>query len=183
MRTADEFGVLARDLNVFLDRISRLVEELDTVLRKVVNVNDDIITIQHDLRSRIDGVVRSTRAIERNAMLTAKREPKLSDAWFDAVKRSVIELDAELSRVKAAPGAEPLLENLRSVVANAEVQIKNSEQVYQSLADLGDEADALRHPMAEMTRLEERMQTIIETGSQLVGRLRPPADDYPKRRI
>ena len=183
VRTADEFGVLARDLNVFLDRISRLVEELDTVLRKVVNVNDDIITIQHDLRSRIDGVVRSTRAIERNAMLTAKREPKLSDAWFDAVKRSVIELDAELSRVKAAPGAEPLLENLRSVVANAEVQIKNSEQVYQSLADLGDEADALRHPMAEMTRLEERMQTIIETGSQLVGRLRPPADDYPKRRI
>jgi len=40
VRTADEFGVLARDLNVFLDRISRLVEELDTVLHKVVNVNE-----------------------------------------------------------------------------------------------------------------------------------------------
>jgi len=53
------------------------------------------------------------------------------------------------------------------------VQIKNSELVYLSLADLGDEADALRRPMAEMSRLEERMQAIIETGSQLVGRLRP----------
>ncbi len=181
VRTADEFGVLARDLNVFLDRISRLVEELDTVLRKVVNVNDDIIQIQFDLRSRIDSVVQNTRTIERNAMLTAKREPKLSDAWFDAVKRSVIELDAELAKARATPGAEPLLENLRSVVANAEEQIKNSEQVYLSLADLGDEADALRHPMAEMVRLEERMQAIIDTGSQLVGRLRH-ADDYERYR-
>ena len=181
VRSADEFGVLARDLNVFLDRISRLVEELDTVLRKVVNVNDNIIQIQTDLRSRIDNVVQNTRAIERNAMLTAKREPKLSDAWFDAVKRSVVELDAELARVKATPGAEPLLDNLRAVVANAEVQIENSEQVYLSLADLGDEADSLRHPMAEMTRLEERMQTIIETGTQLVGRLRPSVDDARRR--
>jgi len=181
VRTADEFGVLARDLNVFLDRINRLIEELDTVLRKVVNVNDDIIQIQMDLRSRIDSVVQNTRTIERNAMLSAKQEPKLSDAWFDAVKRSVVELDAELARARVAPGAEPLLENLRSVVANAEVQIRNSEQVYLSLADLGDEADALRRPMAEMTRLEERMQAIIETGSKLVRRLRPSGSDDRRR--
>ena len=181
VRTADEFGVLARDLNVFLDRISRLVEELDTVLHKVVDVNDDIIQIQLDLRTKIDTVVQNTRTIERNAMLTAKREPKLSDAWFDAVKRSVAELDAEIGRVNANTGAEPLLENLRSVVANAEEQIKNSEQIYTSLADLGDEADALRHPMAEMTRLEERMQAIIETGSQLVGRLRHTDEDEHKK--
>jgi len=181
VRTADEFGVLARDLNVFLDRISRLVEELDTVLRKVVNVNDDIIQIQFDLRSRIDSVVKNARTIERNAMLTTRREPKLSKEWFNAVKRSVAELDAELARARTTPGAEPLLRNLRSVVANAEVQIQNSEQVYLSLANLGDEADALRSPMAEMARLEERMQAIIETGSQLVGRLRPAEDDGRKQ--
>jgi len=173
VRTADEFGVLARDLNVFLDRISRLIEELDTVLRKVVHVNDDIIQIQLDLRSRIDRVVNNTRTIERNAMLTAKREPRLSHAWFDAIKRSVIELDAELARVVDAPGAEPLLENLRLVVENAEEQIRNSEDIYLSLADLGDEADALKQPMSEMTRLEERMNAIIETGTELVRRLRP----------
>lgn len=173
VRTADEFGVLARDLNVFLDRISRLVEELDGVLHKVVNVNDDIINIQGDLRSRIDNVVQNTRNIERAAMITAKREPKLSDDWFDAVKRSILELDAELMKVNVSPRATPLLNNLRAVVANAEVQINNSERVYLALADLGDEADALKTPMAEMIRLEERMQAIIETGTQLVGRLRP----------
>lgn len=186
INSADEFGVLARDLNIFLDRISRVVEELDVVLHRVVDVNDNIIQIQMDLRSRIDSVVQNTRSIERNAMLSAKREPKLSDEWFDAIKRSVIELDAELAKVKSNPGAEPLLENLRSVVVNAEEQIKNSEQVYLSIADLGDEADALRRPMSEMTRLEERMQAIIEAGSQLIGRLRPtddrPADDRNDRR-
>ena len=46
IRTADEFGALARDLNVFLDRINRLVGELDDVMRKVVAVNDDIIGVQ-----------------------------------------------------------------------------------------------------------------------------------------
>jgi len=151
------------------------------VLRKVVNVNDDIIQIQFDLRSRIDSVVKNARTIERNAMLTTRREPKLSKEWFNAVKRSVAELDAELARARTTPGAEPLLKNLRSVVANAEVQIQNSEQVYLSLANLGDEADALRSPMAEMARLEERMQAIIETGSQLVGRLRPAEDDGRKQ--
>ena len=172
VRTSDEFGVLARDLNVFLDRISRLVLELDTVLRKVVDVNDDIIQIQTDLRTQIDSVVQNTRTIERNAMLSAKREPRLSNAWFDAVKNSVAELDAELARANKAPGADKLLENLRAVVGNAEEQIKNSERMYVALAQLGDEAAALKGSMSEMTRLEERMKTIIETGSQLVGRLR-----------
>jgi len=63
------------------------------------------------------------------------------------------------------------------VVTNAEEQIRNSEQIYLSIADLGDEADALRRPMSEMTRLEERMQAIIETGSQLIGRLRTSDDE------
>lgn len=173
VRTADEFGVLARDLNVFLDRISRLIQELNTVLSKVVDVNDDIIQVQVDLRSQIDKVVYNTRTLERNAMITAKREPRLSNAWFDAVKRSVEELDAELARVQGSQRAEPLLENLRSVVVNAEAQIKNSERIYLALAELGDEAEALKGSMSEMTRLEERMKTIIETGTQLVGRLQP----------
>jgi len=172
VRTPDEFGVLARDLNVFLDRITRLVDELNTMLHKVVDVNDDIIQIQIDLRSKIDSVVKNTRSIERNAMLSAKGEAKLSEAWFDAVKHSVADLDTVLAKIDNIPGAQPLLENLHSVVANAEEQIKNSEQLYLSIADLGDEADALRRPMSEMTRLEERMQAIIETGSQLIGRLR-----------
>ena len=178
VRTSDEFGVLARDLNVFLDRINRLVQELDTVLNSVVEVNDDIVQIQIDLRSQIDRVVSNTRDIERNAMLSAKQEPRLSHEWFDAVKRSVAELDNALAETNNAPAAEVLLENLRSVVVNAETQIRNSENIYFSLAELGDETTGLKDSMSEMIRLEERMKTIIHTGTQLVRRLRP-VDNRP----
>lgn len=173
VRTADEFGVLARDLNVFLDRISRLVQELDQVLNQVVEVNDDIIKIQVDLRSQIDDVVKNTRGLERSAMINAKQEPRLSNAWFDATKRSVAELDSALAGVNHAPEAEAVLKNLRSVIENAEAQIRNSEQLYGSLAQLGDEAVVLKESMAEMIRLEERMKGIVDTGSRLVRRLRP----------
>ncbi len=180
VRTADEFGVLARDLNVFLDRINILVRELDTVLFRVVEVNDDIIQIQTDLRSQIDRVVSNTRNLERNAMLNAKKEPRLSHEWFDAVKDSVARLDTALANAPETPEASALLENLRAVITNAEAQIQNSEEVYVSLAELGDDTVDLKDSMSEMVRLEERMKSIIDTGTQLVRRLRPsnrrPAD-------
>ncbi|MEP4246816.1 HAMP domain-containing protein [Tateyamaria sp.] len=173
VKTADEFGVLARDLNVFLDRISLLVDELDLVLRRVVSVNDDIIQVQISLRDQIDTVVSKSRSLERGAMLTAKREPRLSSEWFDAMRKSIAELDAAMASVEGAPEAGSLVETLRSVVAGAEAQIEGSEQLYGELTVLGDEAEQLKNGIAEMTRLEERMKTVIETGSKLVSRLRP----------
>ena len=173
VRTSDEFGVLARDLNVFLDRIGRLVEELSQVLNRVVDVNDDILQVQGDLRAQVDGVVSRSRSLERDAMFRAKREPRLSNAWFDSVKHSIASVDEALSGVNASPEASQLLEDLRAVVANAEDQISNSEHLYLSLGKLGDEAEMLKGPLAEMTRLEERMVGIIDTGTGLVSRLSP----------
>ena len=143
------------------------------MLGKVVNVNDDILQVQGVLRKQIDQVVLTSRTLERDAMFRTKRDPRLSDAWFDSVKRSVSELDNAITGVDAAPESAELLNQLRTVVLNAEEQIKSAERIYVGLADLGDEAETLKSPMAEMTRLEERMQIIIETGTGLVHRLRP----------
>lgn len=173
VRTADEFGVLARDLNVFLDRIGRLVEELGQVLNRVVTINDDILQVQGDLRGQIDRVVSRSRALERDALFRAKREPRLSNVWFDSVKRSIAQLNDTVSNSEASLEANDLVEELRAVVNNAEEQIANTEQLYHALAELGDDAETLKGPMAEMTRLEERMQSIIETGEGLVRRLSP----------
>ncbi|MDZ7710571.1 MAG: methyl-accepting chemotaxis protein [Roseovarius sp.] len=174
IRTADEFGVLARDLNLFLDRVCRLMEELDAVLQRVVAVNADIVSIQGDLRDRIDGVTSRIRHLERSAMLSAKAEPRLSQAWFDTARRAVADLEA---RSKAAPEGTDIgdmLEDLRAVVGNAEAQIETSEQVFADLGELGDESEKLKRAMAEMIRLEERMEGIVETGSVLVQRIKPP---------
>lgn len=172
IRTADEFGVLARDLNLFLDRVCRLMEELDQVLARVVSVNADIVKIQSDLRDRIDSLTGRIRRLERSAMLSAKAEPRLSQAWFDAARRAVSDLEAR--RADAGEGdIGSIVEDLRAVVTNAEAQIETSERVFADLGELGDESEKLKRAMAEMIRLEERMEGIVETGSVLVQRIRP----------
>jgi hypothetical protein len=175
IRTADEFGALARDLNLFLDRIGGLVGELDAVMRKVVSVNDDIISIQSDLRERIDGMVSGVRHLERDAMLSAKREPRLSNAWFEAMRQSVEDLATSLGPAQDSPRANGLVQALRDVIGDAEAQIRSSEMVFEGLATLGDDSEKLRGAMSEMTRLEERLKAIIESCGTLVGRLQPNA--------
>ena len=175
IRTEDEFGVLARDLNIFLDRINRLISELNQVLQRVVTVNDDIVTVQGDLRGQIDRVVTGVRRLERDAMLAAKREPRLSNDWFAAIRASVEALDERLAKAGDMPQAGELLEALRAVVASAETQLATSESLFHSLATVGDDTENLKGAMSEMTRLEERMKTIIETGGTLVRRLQPEA--------
>jgi len=173
IRTSDEFGVLARDLNLFLDRITRVVGELDAVLAKVVAANDGIIAIQGDLRHAIDRVVSDMRHVERDAMLSARREPRLSNEWFAAIRQQIADLDTAAQQAGLSGSADELLEALRQVVADAEAQIASNEMVFQKLAALGDESETLKESMLEMTRMEERLQGIIESCSGLVRRLRP----------
>lgn len=173
IRTADEFGVLARDLNLFLDRINRLMGELDEVLQRVIRVNDDIVSIQSDLRDRIDRLTGRIRRLERSAMLNAKAEPRLSQAWFNAAHRAVADLDLRTGAPDQAGDLGGIVEDLRAVVENAEAQIATSEKVFADLGALGDDSENLKHVMSEMIRLEERMKNIVETGSVLVHRIRP----------
>lgn len=179
IRTADEFGVLARDLNLFLDRVCKLMEELDAVLQRVVAVNADIVSIQSELRDRIECLTSRIRHLERSAMLSAKAEPRLSQAWFDAARRAVADLEAQSKNAPEGADIGDLLEDLRAVVGNAETQIATSERVFADLGELGDESDKLKRAMAEMIRLEERMAGIVETGSVLVQRIKPPEGEMP----
>ncbi|WP_135504777.1 HAMP domain-containing protein [Roseovarius aestuariivivens] len=172
IRTADEFGALARDLNQFLDRISRVIGELDVVLGRVVTVNDDIVRVQGDLRDRIDSVIGRLRKLERGAMVSAKGEPRLSQRWFEAARLS---LQSRQEQDRDPDATAALLDELQEVIASAEAQIRNSEALFTDLADLGEESETLRDAMAEMTRLEERLKGIIETGTTLVQRVRPDA--------
>lgn len=173
VKSPDEFGALARDLNLFLDRVGRLVAELDTILRDVVEVNDDILKIQSDLRGQVDGMVSETRALERRALIGAKREPKLSNDWFAAIKRSVGDLDAVLAQAPKSVGldAAQTLASLETVIGHAEAQVASNEALFEDLADLGHQTEEFQTAMTEMIRLEERMKSIVETGTMLVRRL------------
>ncbi len=173
VRSRDEFGALARDLNLFLDRITRIVAELDAVLHRVVAVNDDILRIQGDMRDRIDGFVGGLHALERRAMLNARREPLLSREWFEAMGAAVHRLRDALPEGAEDPAA--LLDRLRAVVDTAERQIETNVALFEELATLGEDSGRFQHALAEMARLEERMRGVIDTGAALVARLQPGA--------
>ncbi|MEM9430688.1 MAG: methyl-accepting chemotaxis protein [Pseudomonadota bacterium] len=173
IRSSDEFGALARDLNLFLDRISRLLGELDDVLSRVVRVNDDILEIQGRLRGQVDCVIAQTRQLEREALKRAGREPRLSPAWFEAMTAQIDILDQRLEGSNQGPRVGEVLKNLREVTTLAEAQVAQNESLFESLTELGEETEAFQSAMAEMVRLEERLKSIVESGSTLVARLRP----------
>jgi hypothetical protein len=164
--SADEFGALSRDLNLFLDRIQRIVGELDSVLRRVVSVNDDIMRLQTDLRDRLDGFAAGVRRVERRAMIGARREPMLSTEWFEAMRAAI-----EGARTAGVNDPQALAERLAAVVDHAERQVETNMALFEQLAELGEESEVFRRDLAEMTRLEERMRGVIESGAALLARL------------
>ena len=96
----------------------------------------------------MDGFVTRTRALERRAMLNAKREPLLSAEWFAEVRRSIADLDSELSRARSdtpeAAEAARLIDRLSAVVANAEAQIRTNEALFEDLAAMGEQSEAFQ---------------------------------------
>ncbi|TVP70730.1 MAG: methyl-accepting chemotaxis protein [Rhodobacteraceae bacterium] len=173
IRTADEFGVLARDLNVFLDRVGRLVEELDSVLNRVVVINDDMMTIQGDLRERIDALTGRIRQMERSVLNSARTDPHLAQVRLDHVQRNMRALQERAGAGLAGSEMAAMAEELQSFLTHAEAQVTSSERVFADLAALGDDSERLKGALGEMVRLEERMKGVAETGSNLVERLRP----------
>lgn len=173
IRSSDEFGALARDLNLFLDRISRLVGELDVVLNKVVRLNNDMIDIQDQLRGDIDQLTHEIKELEYKASEGTKPSPLITKEWFEAAKGSILGLDDVLKETEKAGAGKDIVEGLRQLVSKAELQVSASESLYKDLSNLGADTEKFQSGLAEMVRLEERMNSVIETGTHLVSRLRP----------
>lgn len=171
IRTPDEFGILARDLNLFLDRITRLVTELDGILDSVVRVNDDIITMQANLRDHAETVVAQTRNLERRSVLLTKRNSSLSAASIDAIKIMIADLNRAQDQMVDRELSENIIAEINVIIGNAESQRNTNGELYLELSELGAETQQFQTAIAEMVRLEERMKGIIGTGTALVHRL------------
>jgi methyl-accepting chemotaxis protein len=174
VNTADEFGELAQDLNHFLDRIVHVVQDLDKILGEVVAVGTRLGTLNRHLERQLDGLRdASLRAISDSAQrgldtrLLAARESGAFQALLDTV-------DELASRATLADSAQPLRERLLRLrdsfdaVATAlgtaapPVAVADSQSA---------EYQAFAQSLREMAMLEARMQTVAESGQQLLHRL------------
>ena len=175
VKSDDEFGELAQDLNHFLDRITLIVQDLDRILSEVVSVGTRLGALNRHLERQLDGLRdASLRGIGDGAQrsldtqLLAARESgafgvlaqtlqalaasgAVGAAASDALGTQVARLQGSFDAVSAA------LRSMAAPMAAGEAQSAEYQAFAQSLRD--------------MAVLEATMQKVAESGQQVLQRL------------
>lgn len=175
VKTEDEFGELARDLNHFLDRIAVVVGDLDKILSEVVTVGARLGTLNRQLEQQLDGMRDSALSSIGNAaqrglatQLTVARE---SGAF--GVLSQTLDAMASTSPAQAAM-ANPLrdqVERMRASFALVAQAINEAAPPVAVTASQSAEYQAFAQSLREMAVLEATMQSVAESGQQLLRRL------------
>jgi methyl-accepting chemotaxis protein len=173
VKTEDEFGELAQDLNHFLDRIAGVVRDLDRVLSEVVAVGARLGDLNQHLERQLDGLRdASVRGALDGGQLLAARE----GGGFAARVQTLIQtLDALAASAQLPGAAEPVLRpqllslqrSAEALQAALEPAISPAEQSQMASAGYRAFAQSLR----DMAALEATMQAVAESGQQLLQRL------------
>ena len=176
VKSDDEFGELAQDLNHFLDRITLIVQDLDRILSEVVSVGTRLGALNRHLERQLDGL---RDASVRNIGLSAQRG-----------------LDTQLVAARESGAFGVLAQTLDALARSGQVDAAASDSLraqrwHGCSASFDTVSDALRDmapPMAvaeaqsaeyqafaqslrEMAVLEATMQKVAESGQQVLHRL------------
>ena len=177
VRSDDEFGELASDFNHFLDRLNMLVEDLEDVLGRVAAVNRRLLQVGSQMDVRIGTV----QDLSRNAMRRAYEiRQEIAGPWSEAVEALdlVIGHRAGGPRTDGSVVVDPELQDLLSRLrAAAAVQLEagqHLESLTELLSSLSHEVTDDSHYRGEIRLLEERMQSVAESGQTILARLRGP---------
>jgi methyl-accepting chemotaxis protein len=175
VKTDDEFGELALDLNHFLDRIGVVVVDLDKILSEVVSVGGRLGTLNRQLEKQLDGMRDSAlrtlgdgaqRGLE--TQLVAARE----SGAFDVLAETLDTLAA--SGQVPAPTAVPLRDQvtrLRDSFARVTQALQQASPPILVAQAQSAEYQAFALSLREMAVLESTMQTVAESGQRLLQRI------------
>jgi methyl-accepting chemotaxis protein len=174
VNTADEFGELAQDLNHFLDRVVHIVQDLDKILSEVVAVGTRLGALNRHLERQLDGMRDAAlRAIGEDAQrgldtrLVAARESGAFQVLLDTV-------DEMASRGTLGEAASPLrerLQRLRDSFAAVATALEDAAPPIAVADTQSAEYQAFAQSLREMAMLEATMQTVAESGQQVLQRL------------
>jgi len=178
VKSEDEFGELAVDLNHFLDRIAALVHDLDKILGEVVAVGTRLGAVTRGLEQQFDGLRQGTmgaaseqarRSLE--AQVTAARE----SGGFEALLATLERLAAQ------APPAMPAMAPPAAWHAHLAELKQRFEAVHAALQTLApsvavpqaqaDGYQAFAQSLREMAVLEATMQSVAESGRRVLQQL------------
>ena len=86
IKSTDEFGELASDLNQFLDRLNLILGDLGTVLEQVAALNKRLKTVQSQSRDGLQEISKGLAEATRSLFAAKRSEPLLSREWLETVK-------------------------------------------------------------------------------------------------
>jgi len=175
VNTEDEFGELARDLNHFLDRIAVVVADLDKILGEVVTVGGRLGTLNRQLEQQLDGMrdaaLSSLGSGAQRGLATQLVVARESGA-FDVLART---LDAIGTTGTADAGTvNPVREQvarLRASFAAVTQALNDAAPPVAVTSSQSAEYQAFAQSLREMAVLEASMQSVAESGQQLLRRL------------
>jgi methyl-accepting chemotaxis protein len=173
VKSDDEFGELAEDLNHFLDRVALIVRDLDQVLNEVVAVGTRLNTLTHDLDRQFDGLRQSAlRSISDGAQrsLAGQVAAAHESGAFAVLARTLDELSAKAPAESAAIWRDHLQRLQASFAAVQQALQALAPPVVESAAQSA-ESQAFAQSLREMALLESSMQKVAESGQLVLHRL------------
>lgn len=168
VKTEDEFGELAQDLNHFLDRISLVVRDLDKILSEVVSVGERLGGVNRRLEQQLDG-------LRDGALRDLAEDAQQGLASRLAAARQAGAFDVLMRAVEAGgPGGpglrEPLLQLKQRFDAVLQALDAAAPQV-QAAHSHSAEFQAFAQSLREMAVLETQMQAVAESGQRVLHHL------------
>ncbi|MFQ6022261.1 MAG: HAMP domain-containing protein [Acidiferrobacterales bacterium] len=176
IRSNDEFGELARDLNLFLDRVSHVIEDLSAVLTKIVALNQRLTQVHDQMADHFKSIDDKMTRVTRQAFEGRKGEPLLSTEWVESVDVTLsvmqaLHTDGALTREQGEK-IERLSKQLRETASRSQTVFRGFETVGTGLIDLSNSQRGFSHWLEEMAVIEEKMEGISEQGQTLLDRLK-----------
>lgn len=176
VKSDDEFGELAHDLNLFLERVDQVMEDLSDVLSSISDLTERLTDVHRRTlacQSRLNDLARDAT---RDACDEASRNPRLSPEWLDAAEQALHTLHA-LARVERPSASQSrrldaVLAGFRRLVEEARRNVERNREIGGSLVEFSRELGASGEALREMAVLEERMRSISGQGQRLLERLR-----------
>ncbi|MBI2311439.1 MAG: methyl-accepting chemotaxis protein [Betaproteobacteria bacterium] len=175
IKSHDEFGELALDLNHFLDRIVHIVEDLDEILTRMVAVGHRLNQVSDQMNEQFAKIHDSVQGAIRRSFDGHKEGsdfPQGGSGSIDAIVSTLNDLGAD-NRLP-----EEMAQKLRGISDRFETAIREAEDISRRfdrsgevLLGLSGEVHGFTHFLKEMAVLEEKMQVVAESGQVLLNRL------------
>ena len=176
IKSRDEFGELARDLNSFLDRINHVIQDLGDVLANVLVVNQRLTQVHDQMEHHFKKIDAGLTVASDNALRGQSIDPLLSREWLVSTRMLTCTLRT-ISREGRLPGdfdlhIEQFCETLEEMVGRAERLASRHDGLALDLRGISGSLQEFRHFLEEMAVLEEKMRGIAAQGQTLLHRLR-----------